>query len=59
MNRLGRYIFLQLFVGMALVAASLTCVVWLSQSLRFVDMIVNRGQTAGTTPPVPREGGLA
>ncbi len=47
MNRLGRYIFWQLFVGMALVAASLTCVVWLSQSLRFVDMIVNRGLSAG------------
>jgi len=47
MNRLSRYIFWQLFVGMALVATSLTCVVWLSQSLRFVDMIVNRGLSAG------------
>lgn len=32
---------------MVMVATSLTCVVWLSQSLRFVDMIVNRGLTAG------------
>lgn len=47
MNRLSRYIFWQLFVGLALVATSLTCVVWLTQSLRFVDMIVNRGLSAG------------
>jgi len=46
MNRLTRYIFWQLFTGLTLVAASLTCVVWLSQSLRFVDMIVNRGLSA-------------
>lgn len=47
MNGLNRYVFKQLFVGMVLVAMSLTCVVWLSQSLRFVDMIVNRGLSAG------------
>lgn len=47
MNGLTRYVFWQLFVGLALVATSLTCVVWLSQSLRFVDMIVNRGLSAG------------
>lgn len=43
MNGLTRYVFWQLFVGMVMVAMSLTCVVWLSQSLRFIDMIVNRG----------------
>jgi lipopolysaccharide export system permease protein len=32
---------------MLLVTLSLTCIVWLSQSLRFVEMIVNRGLTAG------------
>ncbi len=47
MNRLSRYIFWQLFVGVMLVAAGISCVVWLSQSLRFVDMIVNRGLGAG------------
>ena len=34
-------------VGMIFVTAGLTCVIWLSQSLRFVEMIVNRGLTAG------------
>ncbi|MCW8915631.1 MAG: LPS export ABC transporter permease LptF [Magnetovibrio sp.] len=48
MNGLTRYMFWQLFVGMALVASALTCVVWLTQSLRFVDLIVNSGLTAGT-----------
>lgn len=47
MNGLSRYVFKQLLVGLILVATSLTCVVWLSQSLRFVDMIVNRGLSAG------------
>lgn len=31
-----------------MVTAGLTCVIWLMQSLRFVEMIVNRGLTAGT-----------
>lgn len=35
-------------MGMILVTAGLTCVVWLMQSLRFVEMIVNRGLSAGT-----------
>lgn len=33
---------------MVLVATGLTCVIWLTQSLKFVEMIVNRGLTAGT-----------
>ncbi|MFC1674163.1 LptF/LptG family permease, partial [Pseudomonadota bacterium] len=44
---ISRYVFWQLFVGLMLVAVSLTCVVWLLYSLRFVDMIVNRGLSAG------------
>ncbi len=48
MNGLTRYMFWQLFVGMTLVASALTCVVWLTQSLRFVDLIVNSGLSAGT-----------
>ena len=47
MQGLGRYILWQLVVGMILVTVGLTCVIWLSQSLRFVELIVNRGLTAG------------
>lgn len=47
MNGLTRYMFWQLFVGMMLVASALTCVVWLTQSLRFVDLIVNSGLSVG------------
>lgn len=48
MGRIQMYIFRQLFWWTVLVAASLTCVVWLMQSLRFVEMIVNRGLSVGT-----------
>ena len=47
MNGFTKYVFKQLLVGMILVTAGLTCVIWLSQSLRFVEMIVNRGLTSG------------
>lgn len=46
MNRIDRYIFRQIFWTTAFVALTLTCVVWLSQSLRFIEMIVNRGLSA-------------
>jgi lipopolysaccharide export system permease protein len=42
-KRIFWYIFKQLLVATILVATTLTCMVWLSQSLRFVEMIVNRG----------------
>ncbi|MBL6947516.1 MAG: LptF/LptG family permease [Rhodospirillales bacterium] len=32
---------------MVLVTTGLTCIIWLSQSLRFIEMIVNRGLSAG------------
>jgi len=38
-----RYLLRQLFFAMAVVAGSLTCVAWLTQSLRFVELIINRG----------------
>jgi len=41
--RINVYILRQLTIAFAIVVLSLTCVVWLSQSLRFIDMIVNRG----------------
>lgn len=48
MNSYNRYVLRQLFVGLVLVAAGLTCIIWLSQSLRFVELIVNRGLGAST-----------
>ncbi|OHC75174.1 MAG: LPS export ABC transporter permease LptF [Rhodospirillales bacterium RIFCSPLOWO2_12_FULL_58_28] len=48
MNKITRYILKQLFVGMVMVTSVLTCIIWLSQSLRFIEMIVNRGLSAGT-----------
>ncbi len=43
MSGISRYILRQLTVGMFFVAAALTCVMWLTQSLRFVEMIVDKG----------------
>jgi lipopolysaccharide export system permease protein len=48
MDGISRYIFRQLAVGMVLVTLALTCVIWLSQSLRFIELIVNRGLSAGS-----------
>lgn len=48
MNSLTRYMLKQLAIGMIFVSVGLTCVIWLSQSLRLVDLIVNRGISAGT-----------
>lgn len=47
-RRLTGSIFRQLSTGLFLVATVLTVVIWLTQSLRFVDMIINHGATAGT-----------
>lgn len=47
MNGFNNYVLRQLLVGMILVTTGLTCVIWLTQSLKFVEMIVNRGLTAG------------
>jgi len=43
MRRHQRYIFRQLVGPLALVAIGLTGVIWLTQSLRFMDLIVNKG----------------
>jgi len=48
MNGFTRYVLRQLVVGMILVTAGLSCIIWLSQSLRFVEMIVNQGVTVVT-----------
>ena len=47
MNGFTRYVLRQLTLGMILVTSGLTCIIWLSQSLRFIEMIVNRGLSAG------------
>ena len=48
MDRFSRYVLYQLSVAMVLVTVGLTSMIWLMQSVRLVDMIVNRGLTAGT-----------
>ena len=48
MTRFTKYVLRQLSVGMVLVTISLTFIIWLSQSLRFVEMIVNQGLSITT-----------
>src|SRR6185437_3742409 len=45
MDSLTRYILRQCFAVMVFVTAALCTAVWLTQSLRLVDLIVNRGLT--------------
>ncbi|MDG2286515.1 MAG: LPS export ABC transporter permease LptF [Alphaproteobacteria bacterium] len=45
---INSYIAKQLLSAVLIVVVSLTCVIWLSQSLRFIDMIVNRGLPLAT-----------
>ncbi len=47
MRGVTRYILKQLIIGMILVTSGLTILLWLSQSLRFIDLIVNKGLSAG------------
>ena len=48
MTGITRYVLRQLTVGMVFVSAALACVLWLTQSLRFVEMIVTKGISAFT-----------
>lgn len=48
MNRITWYVFRQLTVSFFLVAIVLTMIIWLSQSLRLIEMIVEQGASAGT-----------
>ena len=47
MSQVTSYILRQLLSPFALLTLSLTAVVWLTQSLAYVDMIINRGLSAG------------
>jgi lipopolysaccharide export system permease protein len=48
MSRLSLYVLKQLMGPIVLFAFLLTCVVWLSQSLHFLDLVISRGQSAET-----------
>lgn len=48
MTGITRYVLRQLTVGMVFVAVALALVLWLTQSLRFIEMIVNKGISAST-----------
>ena len=43
MGSIDRYILRQLSLGMVLVTLGLTAILWLTQSLRFVELTVNKG----------------
>lgn len=42
-TRLDHYVFRQLLLALIVVTGGLTALVWLTQSLRFVELVVNRG----------------
>ena len=42
-TQLDRYIFRQLLVALIAVTSALVALIWLTQSLRFVELVVNRG----------------
>jgi len=46
-TRLDRYIFRQLAVALIAVTGGLTALIWLIQSLRFVELVVNHGLSLG------------
>ena len=43
MKKLNIYISRQIFVGFLLVTFSLMSILWLTQSLRFVELVTNKG----------------
>jgi len=47
MGSAERYLFRQLAIAMIFVGLALTCAIWLTQSLRFVELIVSRGMSVG------------
>lgn len=48
MNGLNRYIFRHLIVGTLLVSGVLAYILWLTQSLGYIEMIINKGLSIGT-----------
>lgn len=47
MKKLNIYIFKQIVIGFLLICFSLMSIIWLSQSLRFLDLIVSKGISSG------------
>ena len=47
MTRLDSYVFRQLLLALIAVTGGLTALIWLVQSLRFVELVVNRGLSFG------------
>lgn len=47
MKKLNLYILKQIFIGFALVTFSLLAILWLTQSLRFVQLVTNKGLPLG------------
>lgn len=47
MGRITTYILRQILLGTFLVTLGLTCIIWLSQSLRLVELIINKGLSIG------------
>ena len=48
MSTVSRYVLRQVLIVTVLVTLTLTCAIWLTQSLRFIELIVNRGLSIGT-----------
>ena len=42
-TQIDQYVFRQLFLALVVVTAGLTALIWLTQSLRFVELVVNHG----------------
>ena len=42
-TRLDRYLFRQLLIALVAVTGGLTALIWLTQSLRFVELVVDHG----------------
>lgn len=47
MSRVDRYIFRQLGIGLIAVTLGLAALVWLTQSLRFIELVLDRGLSLG------------
>ena len=43
MTRLDRYVFRQLAVALIAVTVGLAALIWLTQSLRFIELVLDRG----------------
>ena len=42
-TRIDRYVFRQLVIALLAATSALVALIWLTQSLRFVELVVNRG----------------